>query len=158
MLPVLPRGNHVVLPIIQTKGTVDSNYNNDTAADGSQSELTGLRLENQALQLLLKQQLNKFISRQEEKDGTEVSSTRRADLAKKNTTPPIPIVQNKKQAQNKGRLADKAKAVHISTPEISVIPQRPSVFERLSENDSGSNIRVSRMAPYLLRELLIPLL
>lgn len=54
MLPVLPRGNHVVPPIIQTKGTVDSNYNNDTAADGSQSELTGLRLENQALQLLLK--------------------------------------------------------------------------------------------------------
>lgn len=62
MLPVLPRSNNGVPPIIQTRCTMDSNYNNDTTADGSQSELIILRLENQALQLLLREHMNKSVS------------------------------------------------------------------------------------------------
>ena len=70
---------------------MDSNYNDETAASGSQSELTRLRLENQALQLLLKEHLNKSISVQEEEDGDEVSSTRQALPTKENTIPLTPV-------------------------------------------------------------------
>ena len=80
---------------------VDSNYNDKTAAGGSQSELTRLRLENQALQLLLKEHINKFISVQEEEDGDEVSSTRRALPAKKNTIPLLQWFKTKQRLKMK---------------------------------------------------------
>lgn len=36
MLPVLPRGDQIIPPIIQTRGMMDNNYNDNTAVDGSQ--------------------------------------------------------------------------------------------------------------------------
>lgn len=66
--------DNTILPTVLPKGGVDSNYNDDIAVDGSQSELTKLRLENQALQLLLRENLNKSTLQNE--DDTEVSSTR----------------------------------------------------------------------------------
>ena len=61
-LPIQPRGDNPALATILPWVGMDSNYNDETAADGSQSELTQLRLENQALQLLLREHLNKSIS------------------------------------------------------------------------------------------------
>lgn len=74
ILLVIPRVDNTILPTVLPKGGVDSNYNDDIAVDGSQSELTKLRLENQALQLLLRENLNKSTLQNE--DDTEVSSTR----------------------------------------------------------------------------------
>lgn len=49
-LPVPPRVDNPIPPTTQRRGLVDSNYNEtSTAAGDSQSELTKLRLENQAL-------------------------------------------------------------------------------------------------------------
>ena len=121
---------------------MDSNYNDDTAADDLQSELTNLRLKNHALQLLLREHLNKFVSVQEEENGDEVSSTQRTLPTKKNTIPLASMVQNQTKAQSKGRVAEKVKAVYISTPEVLVVPQRQSVFERISEKDSGPKVWV----------------
>lgn len=88
-------------------GGLDSNYDDDMAADDFESELTRLWLENQALQL----HLCKFVSQQEEADGTEASSTWWAVPPRESTVPPIPVFQNQAQAQKEGWLAEKAKAV-----------------------------------------------
>lgn len=137
MPPVLLHGDHVVPPIIQTKSIVDSNYNENIVVDGSRSEFTRLRLENQAFQLLLREHLNKSVSYQEKENGTEVLFTRQANPAKNNTTPAptIPIVQNQRQSQSVGQITEKAKAVHILTPKVPVVPQR-----QLSENDPDPKV------------------
>ena len=58
---------------------VDNNYDDVMAREESQDKNTKPRLENQALQLLLRKQLNKYISVQAE-DGDEVSSIGGSDL------------------------------------------------------------------------------
>ena len=100
---------------------MDSNYNDSTGADGSQDEITKLRLENQALQLFLREHLNRFVSVQAE-DGDKVSSTRRVLPAKRNAVPLAPMVQHQTTAQSDCRIADKGKGVHIATPEVHVVP------------------------------------
>lgn len=69
---------------------VDNNYNEDTTTDDSQSELTKLRLENQTLQLLLREHLNKSTIQNDEND-TESSSTQQVMPSKNKTNPPIHV-------------------------------------------------------------------
>ena len=102
---------------------VDSNYNDGTVAHESQDEITKLRLENHALQLLLREHLNRSEYVQAE-DGDEVSSTRRVRPTERNIVPPALVVQNQTKAQSEGRIAEKNKAVHIATPDVPVVPQR----------------------------------
>lgn len=70
-------GRQPYLPIVKLRGTIDSNYNDlSVAANNSQSELANLRLENQALQLLLKKHLKKNALQNDDDDNTEASPTR----------------------------------------------------------------------------------
>ena len=59
--PLSQRANHIVPPNSQAKG-MDSNYADSVAADNSQTEITKLRIENQALQMLLKEHFRKQAS------------------------------------------------------------------------------------------------
>ena len=118
---------------------VENNYDDGMSGEESQGEITKLRLENQALQLLLREQLKKSISLQAE-DGDEVSSTRRFRPTNRSTLPPVPPVQNHSKAQSEGPVTEKGKGVHIATPNIPTVHQRQSVFERLTEKDSGPKV------------------
>lgn len=55
----------------------------------------------------------------------------------KTIRPPILVVHTKAETHTKSRLAEKAKAVQISTLEVPVVVQRQSVLERLSGKDVG---------------------
>lgn len=80
-----------------------SNYNDqNVAATDSQSELTKLRLENQALQMLLKEYLKKNALLNDD-DDTEASSTRRAVPPKYNITHPILMIQLKHKLSIKAK-------------------------------------------------------
>lgn len=100
---------------------MDINYNNQNVVVADfQSELTKLRLKNHAFQLLLKEHIKKN-TLLNDKDDTEVSSTRREIPPKHNTTPPAPVVPTHAHTHTKGRIAEKAKAVQILTSKVSVI-------------------------------------
>ena len=118
---------------------MDSNYDDETATDGSQDEITKLRLENQALQLLLREHLIRSVFVQAE-DDDEVSSTRRFRPTNRNTLPQAPAVQNHSKAQSEGRATEKGNSVHIATPDVPTVHQRQSVFKRLTEKDSGPKV------------------
>ena len=89
--------------------------------------------------MLLREHLNKSVSVQAE-DGDQVSSTRRFRPADRNALPPAPAVQNHSKAESEGRVMEKGKDVHIATSDIPTVHQRQSVFQRLTEKDSGPKV------------------
>lgn len=88
--PHFSRNDNPIPPANQSKGQVNNQYNDpSTAVAGSENEITKLRLNNQALQALLKEHLRKSASRNEEED-TAASSTKQPQPSKINKTPEIP--------------------------------------------------------------------
>lgn len=83
---------------------------------------------------MLKKHLKKKI-RQIQEDKTEASSTRQVNPQNNNT--PLAHVNPSPAPQTiEGWVAEKAKAVQISTPEVPIVIERQNVFDRIIENDA----------------------
>lgn len=111
---------------------MDNNYNMVSIVVGDmESELTKLRLENKALHLLLREHLKKYVFRNNE-DETEASLAQTQSPKSHNNNSTVPEIPPPAPTQTEVRIAEKAKAIQITTPEISVVTQRQSVFDRIS--------------------------
>lgn len=112
---------------------VDSNYNEHSAAvSGSESELTKLRIKNQALQELLKGHLLKTALQNDEDDTATSSIT----LPEKTNNTITPEILHTHTTQTEARIAKK-EVIQILTLEIPVVTERQSIFERLSIKDAS---------------------
>lgn len=104
-LPVPPWETKVVQQNAQQRGPVDSNYNdNITTADGSDDELTRLKTDNQALQLMLERHMKKS-GLMEVNNDTAASSTKQNPPETRNVNDPT-----------EGWASEKGKAIDVTTP------------------------------------------